>query len=158
MTSYKWLLLALVTSHAFAADQQKKLSDMPPLERGKVLRKMADEGNAEAMMFLADLILNNAPKAQLGTRVCDGKPVVPGTRPEPGAKCTTEYDPAYLAAREAWKPIGLPSDVQMWWERAAERGNKIAITTLCRIAKDELAPRAMRVENEKWCDKVSPKD
>lgn len=121
MHNIKKTLLAGIMSCcaiAFAAEPDSHL------ETAKSYRARADQGDAEAMYLLAELLLQHGP--------------------EPGR--------ADAATIEAWRPVGNRYTANQWIVKAADAGQPKAREILCATSKDPLAPASRREAGTKYCN------
>ena len=93
------------------------------LRAAKTFQSLAQEGNAEAMYLLGNLLLKYAP--------------------DPASA-----DPALALS---WRDVGDASIGAKWISKSANRGFAPAREMLCRAASDPAAPAQRRARAAKWC-------
>ncbi len=94
------------------------------LETAKGYRTRAEQGDAEAMYLLGELLLQHGP--------------------EPGR--------TDAATVEQWRPVGNRYSAMQWIVKAADAGQPKAREILCTASKDPRAPAGRRESGAKYCN------
>ena len=143
-----FILIIAVNHDAYADDKSL-------IEKGLALKAMAERDDANAMMQLAELLIKNAPEPKRPYKICDGKLVNPLIKTDiRGKGCKTVHDKENQRLVELWKPVGNKFTASQWITRAAQAGNRKAISLKCALKDDLRAPASTREEAELWCKKL----
>ena len=131
-----WAISLLLTSTAVIAQEPTASNAAVPgvttaatastassLRAAKTFQSLAQEGNAEAMYLLGNLLLKYSP--------------------DPASA-----DPALM---RSWRDVGDASIGAKWIAKSANRGFAPAREMLCRAASDPAAPAQRRARATKWC-------
>ena len=147
-------LIVLLLAVFFSANSAYA-DDAALVEQGMALKAKAENGDADAMMALAELLIRNAPEPKRPYTICDGQLVNPLIKTDTSGKdCRTVVDKKNQQLMELWKPVGTRFTASQWITKAAEAGNRRAISIKCGSRNDPLAPAAMREEAGRWCKKL----
>ena len=131
-----WAILLLLTSTTVSGQEPiastaavtgvapvATASTLSSLRAAKAFQSLAQNGNAEAMYLLGNLLLKYSP--------------------DPGSADT--------ALLRSWHEVGDASTGAKWISKSANRGFAPAREMLCRAASDPAAPAQRRARATKWC-------
>lgn len=99
----------------------------PPVDNAKQCLLKANQGDADAMWRLAQLLQQHGPNTR---------------------------NPNDAAKMLQWKDIGNSSQAVVWINQAAKAGSIDAMKYKCSLKDDVRAPKYMRDQAPHWCDQL----
>ena len=108
-------------------------------DRAIDLKRAAENGNADAMMDLSNLLREYAPDPEDNIVIeCDGKQVTPFAKKKLEAKgqdCKLVENEENKRLVKNWRSVGTRANSWEWLERAAIAGNLDAIAIQCALGE-----------------------